>query len=163
MNSTGGGSRIVQQCGICGGYGPRGYNAIKADELRVMGRDPAAIKPFDEAAFAASEKALHRRSQIAYLRELTARREARAPYYDSPEWQRKRELVFKRSGGMCEGCGERRATQAHHDSYDHFGDEFLWELYAVCDECHERWHADHKDAETELREALDLTGDETPF
>ena len=39
------------------------------------------------------------------------------------------------------------ATQAHHLTYEHMGDEFLWELKAVCRPCHERWHGTEDDAD----------------
>ena len=39
---------------------------------------------------------------------------------------------------MCEGCGVRRAAQVHHLTYEHVGDELLFELVAVCGQCHDR-------------------------
>lgn len=59
----------------------------------------------------------------------------------SPKWARTRQKVLERAQGIREGCREQRATQVHHLSYRHVGDEFLWELAAVCRDCHERWHA----------------------
>lgn len=61
-------------------------------------------------------------------------------YLQTERWHEKRRLVFRRSGGLCEGCGEAKATQVHHLTYDHLGNELLWELAAVCKECHERVH-----------------------
>lgn len=58
----------------------------------------------------------------------------------SPRWARLREKVFERAQGICEGCRETRATQVHHLTYQHMGNEFLWELVAVCRACHERNH-----------------------
>ncbi len=58
----------------------------------------------------------------------------------SEKWYRIRAKVIKRAGGVCEGCLERPAVQAHHLTYKHLGDEFMWELRAVCIECHERFH-----------------------
>lgn len=63
-------------------------------------------------------------------------------YLRSPEWKSKRDKVLKRAGSICEGCGERAATQIHHLTYKHVFSEFLFELVAVCDNCHERAHAD---------------------
>lgn len=60
----------------------------------------------------------------------------------NPKWRALRELVMRRAGGTCEGCGVRPAVQVHHLTYDHLGDEFLWELRAVCVPCHERIHAE---------------------
>jgi hypothetical protein len=63
-------------------------------------------------------------------------------YLNSPKWRAKSQKVIKRAGGICEGCLERPATQAHHISYRHIYQEFLWELRAVCEPCHHRAHAD---------------------
>jgi 5-methylcytosine-specific restriction endonuclease McrA len=61
-------------------------------------------------------------------------------YLQSPEWRARRSLVLERDNHLCQGCRKRPATQAHHLSYKHVGKEFLWELVAVCDECHNRFH-----------------------
>lgn len=50
-----------------------------------------------------------------------------------------------RARGVCEGCRSARATQVHHLTYQHAGHvvpggELLWELVAVCDDCHDRAH-----------------------
>lgn len=82
--------------------------------------------------------------------EATARAERTARYHaylKSPEWRAKRLMVLERAKHLCEGCLERRATQVHHETYEHAGHEFtggefLWELRAICDACHERLHAE---------------------
>lgn len=44
-----------------------------------------------------------------------------------------REAVMARSGGMCEHCGKKRATQIHHRRYrSRGGDHRLSNLLAVC-------------------------------
>ncbi len=63
-------------------------------------------------------------------------------YLLSPAWKAKRQKVLERAGGMCEGCLTRYATQVHHKSYDHAGEELLFELVAVCDRCHRVLHPD---------------------
>ena len=55
--------------------------------------------------------------------------------------QKKRTKVLERANEVCEGCGLKRATQVHHLTYMHRFNEFLFELVAVCDQCHERLHA----------------------
>lgn len=62
-------------------------------------------------------------------------------YLLTPKWRSKRAAVLRRSEGMCEGCAEAPATQVHHLTYEHWQDELLWELVAVCDNCHDRAHA----------------------
>jgi 5-methylcytosine-specific restriction endonuclease McrA len=64
-------------------------------------------------------------------------------HLSSPGWRRRRDLVMRRAGTICEGCGEVPATAVHHvtyDSYNRLGREFLWELAAVCDDCHADIH-----------------------
>ena len=63
-------------------------------------------------------------------------------YLETIDWKGLRQKVFKRSGGMCEGCLENKATQVHHLTYEHVGNEFMWEVVAICNECHERYHKD---------------------
>jgi hypothetical protein len=63
-----------------------------------------------------------------------------AEYLQSPEWAHRRRLAMQRAAGMCEGCGVRRATQVHHTTYEHAGNELLFELRAVCRTCHEVIH-----------------------
>lgn len=61
-------------------------------------------------------------------------------YLKTAEWANRRAKVLKRAGGICEGCLERDATQVHHKTYEHVFEEFMFELIAVCDECHKRLH-----------------------
>jgi hypothetical protein len=63
-------------------------------------------------------------------------------YMMSSEWRNRRSKVMKRCSGICEGCGDHPATEVHHLSYQHFMDEFLFELVGLCHNCHERLHAD---------------------
>lgn len=84
----------------------------------------------------------------AYLRDIREaratikadRREEYSSYLQSAEWRAKRAKVLARAKGICEGCGDRRATQVHHLTYAHIRDELLFELVAVCDGCHEKIH-----------------------
>lgn len=61
-------------------------------------------------------------------------------YLQTPEWKDRWRLVMERAKGVCEGCGKSQARQVHHLTYEHAGNEFLWELRAVCHPCHERVH-----------------------
>jgi 5-methylcytosine-specific restriction endonuclease McrA len=68
-------------------------------------------------------------------------------YLNTDDWRRKRELVFQRARGTCEGCRERPAQQVHHLTYTDVGNEFLWQLVAVCAPCHDRFHSSREAAE----------------
>jgi 5-methylcytosine-specific restriction endonuclease McrA len=61
-------------------------------------------------------------------------------YLKSTEWLAKRDAVLKRTNNLCEGCLIKRATQAHHLTYARVGHEMLFDLVAVCDECHNTVH-----------------------
>lgn len=61
-------------------------------------------------------------------------------YLFSKQWEAKRGLVLKRVNNICEGCGVRVATQVHHCTYAHVGNELLFELVAICSICHDRIH-----------------------
>jgi 5-methylcytosine-specific restriction endonuclease McrA len=75
-----------------------------------------------------------------YERRSQERRQEYEIYLQTDAWQEKRELVFTRANGMCEGCRQAPACQVHHVTYEHVGNEFLWELVAVCRVCHARYH-----------------------
>jgi len=64
-------------------------------------------------------------------------------YLRSDAWAHKRQQVLERDQYICQGCRRRRATQVHHLTYKNVCNEFLFELVAVCDHCHERLHQDH--------------------
>lgn len=61
-------------------------------------------------------------------------------HISSPEWKRICALVRQRARNMCEGCGISAAQHVHHTTYEHLGNELLFELLAVCIPCHERIH-----------------------
>jgi hypothetical protein len=73
-------------------------------------------------------------------REWERKRARYAEYLQSDEWRERRALVLERAEGLCEGCREKPATQVHHLTYDHIFNELLFELVAVCDDCHEHIH-----------------------
>lgn len=56
------------------------------------------------------------------------------------KWASLRARVLARAQGRCEGCDSDTAVEVHHLTYKHLGDEFLWELQAVCRSCHDRIH-----------------------
>ena len=70
-----------------------------------------------------------------------------------PGYRRAREEAFRRSGGLCQFCGRRRAQEAHHWALRYPADDEVTadDLTAVCRRCH--WLA------TLLR-LLDRTGEQ---
>lgn len=68
------------------------------------------------------------------------RREQYREYLDSWEWAEKAYKVKKRANFICEGCLKEPATEVHHKTYDHIYNEFMFELVALCSDCHRRIH-----------------------
>jgi 5-methylcytosine-specific restriction endonuclease McrA len=136
----GGSVQYVRQCLRCGE--PIGNPIAKAKAIEENnGHEP---QPLDESLMQgwrdardqASEQIRSRFDRSAFLNEYSE-------YLESPAWARKRALVLKRANGLCEGCGEKPATQVHHLTYRHVCNEFLFELVAVCSPCHDSLHEEH--------------------
>lgn len=63
-------------------------------------------------------------------------------YLKSESWKLRRAKVLKRANFVCEGCLDRKAVDVHHETYKNFGEEFLFQLRALCKECHDRIHTE---------------------
>ncbi len=61
-------------------------------------------------------------------------------YMQSPAWRFKRQQVLDRDGGICQVYRKREATEVHHLTYTRFGCEMLFDLLAICEDCHDRIH-----------------------
>jgi hypothetical protein len=104
----------------------------------------AMVRPFDEGA--EGRRRDQRRAAYERLRDAERTREraewfaCHDRYLQTPQWQRLRVAVLERAHHWCEGCGQRRATIAHHLHYQRWQREMLFDLVAVCDECHRQIH-----------------------
>ena len=126
-----------EQCLSCGC--PSGQWIAKAKVANVQ--NVPEVSPDAHAEYERGRFTEWRSTQAEHAREqLSAGDNEYAEYLRSKAWAGKRAKVLERAKGICEGCGERQATQVHHLTYEHVQDEFLWELVAICDECHERVH-----------------------
>lgn len=65
-------------------------------------------------------------------------------YLSSPLWRERRDLIIQRAKGECEVCRTRAAYQIHHLTYARVGRELPDDLVAVCDRCHDEYHADKR-------------------
>jgi hypothetical protein len=129
------------QCLGCG----RQIRAVKKDSLEVRALTDA--RPFDETLQDAWRERVSAFYENRRLAQQAQREQENADwwarynaYLKTTEWRLKRQAVLTRANNWCEGCAARQATQVHHLRYDHMGDELLFELVAVCDECHKRIH-----------------------
>lgn len=138
--TSNGAIQIRRQCLICGYILGNPRKKEYGDDL-LPSTDPDAYSQYIENREAELEKITQKHALLQYQRETSWFRNYNA-YLESDAWKAKRILVFKRAGGICEGCGEAPATQVHHQTYAHVGNEFLFELVALCDECHNRLHAE---------------------
>jgi hypothetical protein len=130
-----------RQCLRCG-------KNLGAQKMHPLGSVRVAdLEPFDEQLPAlwqqrwrARLEELRRQQQAQEAEEWWSHYEA---YLQTAAWQDRRRRVLERDGYVCQGCqggSGLRATQAHHLTYEHVGEEFLWELVAVCMDCHARLH-----------------------
>lgn len=138
-------THYVEQCLRCGTQ----LRSHKHDSNEVaQAKLDGGVKPFDDQLkhnfFA---KGLTKRQekideQHQYITDKQTEWNAwYAEYLRSPEWQSKRAKVLQRDNYCCQGCGgERLATEVHHLTYAHVGNELLFELVSLCGQCHERVH-----------------------
>lgn len=136
FTASNGTTHYREQCVRCGAT----TNTIRKAELSP-GRAAGAV-PYDADLPTRWWRAKNgRREELRESR--NAERDAwYQEYLRSPEWARRRALVLQRAGGKCEGCLSRRATEVHHTTYDHVGQELLFELVALCSTCHRTIHKD---------------------
>lgn len=143
--TRGGATVICFQCLQCGRQNGNPIPRVGVAEWESLPEfDPAIAEAAWEKRMSESRQCFENaeRERLLYQEE---RLRKYADYINSAEWSRKRSRVMMRARQgaafpMCEGCGDRPATEVHHLTYQNLGEEFLWELAAVCDHCHERLH-----------------------
>jgi hypothetical protein len=96
--------------------------------------------------------AYHQSREAAIARRKAEWKAVYRRYLASADWRSVRERVLNRAWGTCEGCLEAPATEVHHRTYAHVGDELLFELVAICRPCHERLHPSASNGYPELLE-----------
>lgn len=131
------------QCLLCGALvGP----AKRQSEAppNTQNADPDHNRRYEQGRRDALD-AIYRKHAVMQEQEETDFRGQHAKYLQSEAWKTKRAKVLERAKGICEGCLEQRATQVHHLTYEHWQDELLFELVAICRDCHVRAHAKDKD------------------
>jgi hypothetical protein len=125
--------QYVYQCLTCGSATSL---AIRKAEITR----PDSLRDFDEALHELYKKQCERDRLVKKAVDRAEWFQQHNAYLKSPEWRARRLAVLKRANGICEGCAGAVATQVHHLTYEHWGHEFLWELVAICDRCHEEIH-----------------------
>jgi hypothetical protein len=126
--------QYVRQCVVCG----HASNAIAKSTLAL--EDIASLPVFDDLLADRYWEQRQARSQAQRTSEKNELDAAYEVYLDGPEWWALRELVMHRAHNFCEGCGRRPAKIVHHLTYEHRYHAFLFELVALCRDCHDRVH-----------------------
>lgn len=126
---------LCTQCLECG---------AKTDGSRWLpstGVDMANMQPFDESLATRHQAVVERRRVAAMASERRRRHEDYERYIrESPEWWATRTKVMQRDDHLCQACRENAATDVHHKNYTHLYEEVLYDLVAVCRECHAKIH-----------------------
>jgi len=129
------------RCGTCG----RAGSAVSRAALTPGERAGAESNAFRLSDRRQAEEAV----AAEIVRNASARRAAENDawwrkydeYLQSDKWRfDKREPVLVRDNYECQAnlaCCTQDATQVHHTTYEHVFDEPLFDLVAVCRECHE--------------------------
>lgn len=125
--------QFVFQCLRCG-------RAVTSAIARSRLNPSDVVSDWDELLYEAYQRERREALQEQREQERSEWFQRHDNYLQSSEWREKRRKVLRRARGLCEGCGNRQPTQVHHLSYAHWGNELLWELVAVCDDCHDRAH-----------------------
>ena len=101
---------------------------------------PSPTKKYDSEDRKAERQRERAARQVLRIQNKIQQRKGYNEYLKSEKWQQLRHKIFRRCHGVCEGCGDRPAVEVHHLTYERFGDELLFDLVGVCEECHEKVH-----------------------
>jgi 5-methylcytosine-specific restriction endonuclease McrA len=70
-----------------------------------------------------------------------------AEYRVQSEWQARRSATQARAGHRCQTCGKNDVRlDVHHNTYERYGDESIFDLVVLCDRCHALIHGLAEDA-----------------
>lgn len=127
-------------CRDCGCKLSSNIKAAAAQQQKVFDVDLDALASRSNVYRDQREKRLLKMAEEAAERAQEGNRLAYDDYLRSDAWRRLRARVLQRAKGTCEGCLERAAEHVHHLTYEHIGNEFAFELRALCEPCHHRIH-----------------------
>jgi len=130
-----GSKHYVEQCLRCG-HALRSY--AKDSPESQAARTNGGIPQYDEFLQLIFERSQQQAALEQREAEHTQWLDEYSEYLHSPHWRRLRAAVLKRDNHLCQACLRRRATEVHHLTYEHVGDEFAFELISVCHTCHTR-------------------------
>lgn len=132
-----GAKRYERQCQECG-------KSQAVAETKLTWTDKASAQAFEQSIADAYNKKRNEfyENQRKLCAELQQQKNAEwwawySEYLESDRWAKKRVKVIERDV-TCRACLSAPAKQAHHLTYDHVGDEPLFDLVGVCVRCHDK-------------------------
>jgi 5-methylcytosine-specific restriction endonuclease McrA len=128
------GRQLRRFCDDCGWLLP---NALK-HTLATPDTPEISLEAVTRGSREAEEQREREQAEFAANREH--RRAEYETYLQSDDWSERRALIMQRDRGVCQGCHKAPAQEVHHLTYENCGNEFLWELVAICRDCHRRLH-----------------------
>lgn len=131
-----GGVQLRKQCRDCGSISSRSYKQSEVENIESV--------PF------VNQQKYEQLNEHEYQQYKQQRQEEKeswmvgySEYLQSPLWKRKREHVLRRDRNLCQRCLEKEATEVHHLTYEHWGNELTSELISLCHDCHESFSGTH--------------------
>ena len=134
----------MELCSLCGERKDKSKVWIKASSIPF---NAVITKYTDEIKkdFANKKNIIQEEIRnIKYAIEMSDKYQEYEKYLLSPEWQEKRRIRMlfndRNFNGKCEICFKNEATQIHHMTYAQLYNEWVFDLAAICSDCHERIH-----------------------
>ena len=135
--------QYVKQCLTCGNAMPQPIKTETALKING-GNEPFLFDEQKQVDWKAQKVNAYKEIRVRYEESknvaIAEHSEWYRDYLKSPEWKLKRKKVLKRANNICEGCLEQPAIEVHHVSYANIGDELLYQLAALCEDCHRKAH-----------------------
>ncbi len=138
---NGGGQTIYNWfCRDCGCKLSSNIKGMAAREQKVFDVEIDSLASRSNVYKSQRQEALDALLRAAAERTQPENREAYDDYLRSDRWRKLRDKVLLRARHICEGCLDSPAAHVHHLTYQHIGEEFAFELRALCEACHHRCH-----------------------
>lgn len=132
--TSNGNKQYATQCLTCGANTDGRW-------LPQKGLDIPSIKSWDDAIASEYQKKMATIRQGRLVQERIARHEEYERYIrESDHWQEIRTKVLRRDGHICRGCLENNATEIHYMNYRSLYAELMFDLVALCRDCHKKAH-----------------------
>lgn len=133
------------QCLRCGDWRALSQKGIKAFDLDA-GEYDDDIKKAWEKHRAEYWESIRTERLLTFEQGKQDFKDRLSEYYSSPEWHSKRHhrLTLNQTlfGGLCEICFINKARHVHHMTYARVGSEWIFDLAAICPDCHASIHPD---------------------